>query len=972
VSADFLTSDFILNEEVRRLLERKEKGGLHIFPVIVRDCQWRRVPWLGKLQAQPLDGKPLVGRRGGSDTELSRIAGEIAKILESAPPPVRPSRKDEFLATFRRRLAPEYSRWDLGTVGVTQSGGAGRPIETDLDVMYLPLRLAEGLDPQKTDRGALLKPEKLLARKQPLVIRGPAGAGKTTWMRWTFRKLLRMETAFPLMLVLRDLSARWQDRGSQGASRALDTFLESWIEEHGLLEWKGVLPELLGATDGPRPVLLVDGWDELGSLGDEMRSKLLGFLEQYPRVLAVVTSRPYGEGRPSHAERFQVLDIQPLSDGEIAEFTQRFFTHCHGEEESAIRKNAEHFARALEHSPDAQALARTALLLTMMLLISRSRPLPDKRHLLYEACIENLLTALPNRKEQEGARLGREQWRPDDSEERMRVVAEFAARLQRAGYVISMRSTLVYSWDVMAVLLPSWKPDSRRQGFLAWLAGPAGLLTDRADGKLAFTHLSFQEYLTAWHLNATFEGTAERVEAFRSLLENSTWWETLRLWAALIEKQNRQRLDAVLTALAEENDLGFSLVGTILADGLGTDERFRRWLDRLVKILAQGWPLLLEICAQAWSSSRQEERRQELTERLNAEASAQTWLGWLRYEALANQASLQADLPLQEIGTFDRTLISQLQGMPVSCTADMAWGRILSGLSPIWPLNPLLPGLLQVWPGRRRLAGLRLQVAHLSGGTRWDISQLAKFALQAPEKNRDWVSKARALTRYLHPDLARYLTRDLAVDLDVLLDRAGSWTPDWDRFWNRDSARDSARDLARDWARGWARDSAGHWATPLGLEPEQPWTRAFSSVELLSWGRAGARASLANVRLAEVSPESRLLSQAAKHSLNLSGDKDSFHRLLTSQPRYLDPLWTALARHLARLSTPEDRALLIDLAQHPEKREPPLSWGLQFIVRGDVMLADGSIVTLDELADEAGLPRLPFLEEMEDELEVDW
>jgi len=160
---------------------------------------------------------------------------------------------------------------------------------------------------------------------------------------------------------------------------------------------------------------------ELGPLGDELRSKLLGFLGQYPRVLVVVTSRPYGEGRPSHAERFEVLDIQPLSDSEIEDFTTRFFVHCHGGEEHAVQRNAEHFQQALKNSPDAQALARTALLLTMMLLISRSRPLPDKRHLLYDACIENLLTALPNRKQQEGALLGREQWRPDDSEERMRV-----------------------------------------------------------------------------------------------------------------------------------------------------------------------------------------------------------------------------------------------------------------------------------------------------------------------------------------------------------------------------------------------------------------------------------------------------------------------------------------------------------------------------------------------------------------------
>lgn len=40
VSADFLTSKFILGEEVPRLLERREKEGLKIFPVIIRPCAW--------------------------------------------------------------------------------------------------------------------------------------------------------------------------------------------------------------------------------------------------------------------------------------------------------------------------------------------------------------------------------------------------------------------------------------------------------------------------------------------------------------------------------------------------------------------------------------------------------------------------------------------------------------------------------------------------------------------------------------------------------------------------------------------------------------------------------------------------------------------------------------------------------------------------------------------------------------------
>jgi hypothetical protein len=92
-----------------------------------------------------------------------------------------------------------------------------------------------------------------------------------------------------------------------------------------------------------------------------------------------------------------------------------------------------------------------------------------------------------------------------------------------------------------------------------------------------------------------------------------------------------------------------------------------------------------------------------------------------------------------------------------------------------------------------------------------------------------------------------------------------------------------------------------------------------------------------------------------------SGDRHARGRPVT--------LWAALARHIARLSTPEDRALLEELARHSEQRQPPLSWGLQYYVRGDLMLDDDS-VTLDEVCAQADLALLPFLESMPEELNI--
>jgi TIR domain len=151
ISADFLTSGFILGMEVPRLLERRKKEGLRIVPVIARSCPWKRVPWLASIQALPIDGKALKSFRGDRvDEELSRIATEILDGLEKDG---GTEAKESFLEVYRRCLSPTYSHWDLAHAGVAQAGGAGSPIEAKLDDMYLPLRLAEGFDLNKTDRG---------------------------------------------------------------------------------------------------------------------------------------------------------------------------------------------------------------------------------------------------------------------------------------------------------------------------------------------------------------------------------------------------------------------------------------------------------------------------------------------------------------------------------------------------------------------------------------------------------------------------------------------------------------------------------------------------------------------------------------------------------------------------------------------------------------------------------------------------
>ena len=58
VSPDFLASDYCVDREMERALERHHAGEAQVVPIIVEPCDWKSTP-LRKLKALPRDGKPI-------------------------------------------------------------------------------------------------------------------------------------------------------------------------------------------------------------------------------------------------------------------------------------------------------------------------------------------------------------------------------------------------------------------------------------------------------------------------------------------------------------------------------------------------------------------------------------------------------------------------------------------------------------------------------------------------------------------------------------------------------------------------------------------------------------------------------------------------------------------------------------------------------------------------------------------------
>ena len=82
ISENFLSSDYIMNIEIPRILKRYNKGELQIYPILVNQCPWTEHPWLKQIQRLPRDNVALNEiPEGKRSKELNNLVLQIKKKL---------------------------------------------------------------------------------------------------------------------------------------------------------------------------------------------------------------------------------------------------------------------------------------------------------------------------------------------------------------------------------------------------------------------------------------------------------------------------------------------------------------------------------------------------------------------------------------------------------------------------------------------------------------------------------------------------------------------------------------------------------------------------------------------------------------------------------------------------------------------------------------------------------------------------
>lgn len=368
-----------------------------------------------------------------------------------------------------------------------------RAAEWDLDTAYL------SLEATSRDTSAAPVPQRiddLLGTRPRVLLRGDAGAGKTTLVWWLAAhaaagtlgpQLAELNGLVPFVVPLRALRARGTGFPSPAelpgaAGLMVDSAPDGWAGR--------VLAE-------GRALLLVDGLDEVPH-GDreDVRAWLSGLLARYPRTRCVATVRPLAvEADWLDAEDFEELTLLPLRDQDIQAFVTAWHDAARLDTDDEPLDGLERdLLQQFRHNPTLADLARTPLLCAVICALHRLREgfLPESRWALYDSALRLLLGSRDDRRRidaPDGIRMS--------VEEHQQLLQRLAAWLVRGGQTEFTREQALHQLNRTLPGMPRVAAQGTPEEILTHLLNRTGLLHERTDSVFQFAHRTFQDFLAA-------------------------------------------------------------------------------------------------------------------------------------------------------------------------------------------------------------------------------------------------------------------------------------------------------------------------------------------------------------------------------------------------------------------------------------------------------------------------------------------
>ncbi|MGW1210474.1 NACHT domain-containing protein [Streptomyces sp. NPDC002499] len=420
--------------------------------------------------------------------------------------------QDEYFeARYAKDLSSQYRRTEI--FGIEELGRSES--RWDLDTAYLSLRAeapAHGYVPVERGRrrrtwGGAQRIDSLLTDRPRALLRGEAGAGKTTLVWWLAAHaangtlsddLAELNGLVPFVVPLRAVHA------GGGRFPAVSELLAAGrtITDGQPDGWAHRV------LDARRGFLLVDGLDEVPEAQrEEARRWLAALLDRYPGTRCLATVRPNAVDKQwLDGDGFAELALLPMSDDDIRAFVHAwynaarvecdsFYDGRRGREEYELLSSLEQdLVHQLAQNAALGDLARTPLLCAVICALHRSRRglLPTTRWQLYQAALGMLLGG---RDAGRGVRhTGQVKL---ESGQQHTLLQRLAIWLVRTGQQQMTHGEAVQQLDLAIRDMPPVQEQGSPEQVLRFMLDRSGLLQERADDTIQFIHRTFQDFLAA-------------------------------------------------------------------------------------------------------------------------------------------------------------------------------------------------------------------------------------------------------------------------------------------------------------------------------------------------------------------------------------------------------------------------------------------------------------------------------------------
>ncbi|WP_433137654.1 NACHT domain-containing protein [Actinomadura nitritigenes] len=475
--------------------------GAHLYEVILDeccDCLARIVVHLPEFG--PRASAEMLGR-------LSGLADQVGAVLARLPArtltaPEGEADDEEFTRRYLASISESLDTLELFGVRFER---LTRP-QTTLSVAYISLNVSDESArslhraPQAVPlsewrdqvRTGAVRVEAALGDHRLMLLRGEAGGGKSTLLRWLAITAARgsftgplseWNGSVPFLIKLRSHAG--------GALPRPEEFLD---DVAGSLA--GIMPRgwahrrLLSG----RALLLVDGVDEVTSgQRQAVRQWLKGLVTEFPGIRVIVTSRPAAAASDwLRAEGFATAFLEQFAPADVRTLVQ----HWH----NAVRDCADipctperlpsyeaRLLARLEAAPHLRTLASSPLLAAMLCALNLDREaLPRNRMGLYTAALDMLLETRDTKRGIPSV-LERDQ--------KIRILQDIAWHLSTSARVELPKPMVERLVADRLASMPQVRVPAEK--VLDELLQRSGVLREPVPGRIDFVHRTVQEYLAA-------------------------------------------------------------------------------------------------------------------------------------------------------------------------------------------------------------------------------------------------------------------------------------------------------------------------------------------------------------------------------------------------------------------------------------------------------------------------------------------